>query len=378
MRIAVYANLTVGGADRALYEILRRLSNWHKIDLYSPNINSNKQKLLIAKLPLKQYWYELNLPKNFFLCQFYLYTKLFKLQQYIAKIINEKNYDAVLVSDDFLTKSPILLRYVKSPSIYFCQSHYREFYDKSSLLAKSLKYKIVNFLRYPLKWIDRENLKYPQKIIANSLYLKNRLAKIYRRNIDYIKLGVNIAKLDPKISRENYFLTIGPLAVFKGMDFIIRSIALLPQKIRYPLVIVTNGGRDSSYILNLAKKLSVKIKIIKVIFYGINDKKLVNLLQKALLFLYAPYNEPFGLVALEAMSLGVPVIGVNEGGIRETIINDKNGWLTIRDEKTFSIAIEHSLDKVTDKFREQTRNSVLSWTWDRSAKQLNNIIDEDK
>jgi len=86
--------------------------------------------------------------------------------------------------------------------------------------------------------------------------------------------------------------------------------------------------------------------------------------------LFAPYNEPFGLVVLEAMSCGLPVVGVNEGGLRETIIDGKNGWLCSRNAKKFAETINMALDSVNKKFRIKTAESVKSWSWENSAKQM--------
>ena len=62
----------------------------------------------------------------------------------------------------------------------------------------------------------------------------------------------------------------------------------------------------------------------------ITDEELVILYNKAKLVVYTPYMEPFGLVPLEAMSCGTPVVGVNEGGVMETVLNGKTGILVER------------------------------------------------
>ena len=54
---------------------------------------------------------------------------------------------------------------------------------------------------------------------------------------------------------------------------------------------------------------------------------------------YAPYLEPFGYVPIEAMSCGTPVVGVKEGGVRESVLQNRTGLLTQRDEKDFARAI---------------------------------------
>ncbi len=60
---------------------------------------------------------------------------------------------------------------------------------------------------------------------------------------------------------------------------------------------------------------------------------------RARLCVYAPYLEPFGLVPLEAMACGTPVVAVKEGGIRESVVHGETGILTERDEAAFADAV---------------------------------------
>ena len=52
-----------------------------------------------------------------------------------------------------------------------------------------------------------------------------------------------------------------------------------------------------------------------------------SLLSSASLLIYTPRNEHFGIVPLEAMLAGVPVLAANEGGPRETVLDGETGWL---------------------------------------------------
>lgn len=371
MRIALYYNLTPGGADRALFEIIKRLSLKHKIDTYTLDIKNKKQKLLLRNIPGTHFKFKINLPDNFLFFQVYIFTRLLRIHKQIAGKINKGKYDIVLLSDDYLTKSPLLLRFLKIPSVYFCQTHYREFYDPSLIFSRSLKYKIINFLRYPLKWMNKKNFQAATFIVANSKYIQERLTQIHQRKIYRIKLGVEGKRFKKKcFKRDNFFLSVGPLAIFKGMAFLIKAISFLPKNERLPLVVVANGGRDEKYIKKLANNLGVDLRIKP----WLSDQKLIELYNRAKIFLYTPYYEPFGLVVLEAMACGLPVVGVNEGGLKESIIEGKNGWLSERDPRRFSLKISEALKKVNPEFRKNTRNSTKDWDWNKSALMLEKII----
>jgi glycosyltransferase involved in cell wall biosynthesis len=89
----------------------------------------------------------------------------------------------------------------------------------------------------------------------------------------------------------------------------------------------------------LAAETGVQLEIQTML----SEPELVLQYNRATLFLYAPYREPFGLAPLEAMACRTPVVAVNEGGVRETVQNGKSGVLTERDERSFAVAIERLL-----------------------------------
>ena len=121
------------------------------------------------------------------------------------------------------------------------------------------------------------------------------------------------------------------------------------------------------------KRISSENNVDISVKVNITDLELKNNIQQSRLFVYAPYLEPLGLAPLEAMSLGLPVIGIKEGGIRETIKNNYNGFLVHRDIEIFSKKIT---ELITDnnKYRVMKQNSIDQvikyWNWDSAYDRL--------
>jgi glycosyltransferase involved in cell wall biosynthesis len=94
---------------------------------------------------------------------------------------------------------------------------------------------------------------------------------------------------------------------------------------------------------------------------------------------YAPYNEPFGLVPLEAMACGKPVVGIDEGGVKESIVDTFTGVLVDRNPQAFGAAIQFLLENpsLVAQYSENSRKHVLAnWSWERSVSQLEHYLHE--
>jgi glycosyltransferase involved in cell wall biosynthesis len=173
------------------------------------------------------------------------------------------------------------------------------------------------------------------------------------------------------VPEENFVLSVGQCLPEKGFDFIIKSLSKIDSTIRPEFVIVSDHANDlwRNHLKDLAAKLGVKLRILSMI----DDEELVLLYNKARLLVYAPYLEPFGLVPLEAMSCGTPIVAVKEGGVRESVINNKTGILTERDEDYFANAVVKLLEN-EDKRNEMSKNAYGNvnkfWTLDHAGKRF--------
>ena len=371
MKIAIYHNLPSGGAKRALYEYIKRMKV-KKIDLYTLSSSCETKYLPLNKYIQNNYTYNIKVKKGFFNFLNFIYIELPGIQKKIAKDINNRKYDLVFVNHDFFTKSPYLLRYLSLPSVYLCHEPPRIFYENLQWHISSLKHFFVNIFLIPRMIIDIKNVKKTSLVITLSKYSKRVLSKIYKIKIMRIKGGVDIKHFtNLRLNRSNNILSVGSISKLKGYEFIIRGIGKIPKLDRPKLIIVDNGGKDIKYFNKLALKNNVRLDIKK----NISDKELIKIYNKAFIFLYFPYKEPFGLAALEAMACGLPVLGVSEGGLRETL--GKENFVIERNINTFVNSLENLIkDK---KLVEGKRNKVRKyaekyWDWNIGTQELLNYF----
>jgi len=171
-------------------------------------------------------------------------------------------------------------------------------------------------LNHYLRLVDFRMAQKVDVFIANSSETKKRIAKFYRREASIIYPPVQVPqKLSPKktTSKEPYYLYVNRLAFAKHPEIAVQAC----KKMNVALKVVGAGP-----ILEELKAMAGP----KTEFLGaILDDQLRELYAGAEALLYPVEDEDFGIVPVEAMGFGVPVLAHNSGGPRETIIEEKTG-----------------------------------------------------
>jgi glycosyltransferase involved in cell wall biosynthesis len=143
--------------------------------------------------------------------------------------------------------------------------------------------------------------------------------KFYRRESTVIYPPVSIQNSELKIqnlkSKRTYFLSVGRLTYAKRIDLAIMAC----NKLKLPLKIV-GVGKEEAYLRSVAGPT--------IEFMGsISDTELNDLYDGAKALIFCALDEDFGMVPVEAMAHGTPVIALAQGGVQETVVDGKTGVL---------------------------------------------------
>lgn len=397
MKLAVFHNLHYGGAKRALYGFVRYLAEaGHEIYVFVPETADEKN------LPLKPYARAVRVfpsRANIFSALFQHFNNrvplyyilhprvralsaLHACQKLIAGEINRAGVDVAILEQDGFICSPFVLRYLSIPNVYYCPQPLRVAHEtvlqrlEYDLFAHQpfgrLRCKLWRIFVSHLSEIDKLNAGCAQRILTNSYFSHEAIFRAYGLNARVSYLGVDTELFKPNgKERQNFLLSVGAMIPSKGFDFLVMSLACMNPARRPKLVIVSNQTKPNylSYLQNLARQNNVSLQVMQ----AISDEELVGLYNQAMLFVYAPYLEPFGLAPLEAMACGTPVVAVREGGMRETILDNKTGLLVDRDPEVFAGAVEQLLAD-SAKRREMSRNGrewvLQQWTLGQAGERL--------
>jgi glycosyltransferase involved in cell wall biosynthesis len=374
-----------------MYEQVRRLSKYHQIDLFSLEI-SNQDFCDIRPFTEKSKIYKYQ-PSVLFtsplgrLNQFQRWRDLFRLEQLakiIARDVDSQGYDVVFVHPCIWTQAPLILKYLKTKSVYYLQEPPRHLYEHHYEKDENNWRKpidnidpLISLYRDRARKLDLAATQSAGRVLVNSKFMATVVSRIYQIQPEICYLGIDPEVFRPLslVNRQGYLLSVGAILPHKGYDFIIESMSKIPQALRPMLKLVGNIGDPAEHLKlveisnNLGVKLTVEIDL------PINE--LLLRYNQAELFVYASYNEPFGFAPLEAMACGTPVVAVAEGGVCETVVDDVTGRLVPRNADAFGDTVLDLLQS-TRKRANYSKNCVQyiidKWSWEKTVPVLSGFL----
>jgi len=243
-----------------------------------------------------------------------LYSPLRILAAFFFEQFDFSEYDVVISSTNMYMAKAVR---TKRPTVHICYCHTppRSLYGYSTMTdweknpATNLGGKIINVWMHV---VDQATAKRPDVFIANSKEVAGRIKKFYHRDSTVIYPPVSLeGALTKKVPE--YYLYVNRLAYAKHPEMAVEACT----KLGVPLKLVGRGK-----MLEDLKKIAGPT----VEFMGaVDDVTLKNLYASAKALLYPVEDEDFGIVPVEAMMAGVPVIAHRSGGPKETIVDGKTG-----------------------------------------------------
>ncbi len=358
MKIAVYHNIPPGGAKRVLFEEIKRLSKNHEIFLFE--LESTDETFLDIRefcKEVKKYKIKIREHNKFKRLNedFWIITSLRIAHKKIAKEIDSQFFDIVLVHPDLYSQSPFILRYLKTPSVYYCHEWLRIAYEKEFRLVGKitpLKRLYESVSRRIKKQIDFENVKKAKMILVNSEFTRENVKKAYQRNAEVVYPGVDTQIFkEGNNKKKKQILFMGAKIDANGFLYVKKAMRFLPQ----------------DYTLKVLDISDIKF---------VSDIKLSSFYRESFVFVSMSFNEPFGLAPLESMACGTPVIALNQGGYRETVEDSLTGYLVSKNPFEIANKIISLENKAI--YNKLSKNGILNvnrkWTWEKHISKLEKLF----
>lgn len=230
------------------------------------------------------------------------------------------------------------LHYCLSPLRYAWEMEYlaMKLQIPNSKLQINYKFQFLKLISYFHRWWDYRAAQKPDLILADSKFIAGKIKKYYGREAEVLYPSAPLKYLyDRKVTLvEDYFLAVGRLLDYKRFDLVIEAFNQLGWSLK-----IVGIGPDYRRLRQLARSPQIE-------FLGfVPDEKLSQLYAGARALIF-PQAEDYGLVAMEAITCGCPVIAYAAGGALETVQEGKTGMF----------------------FQEQSASAIVAALWKFSAR----------
>ncbi|XP_043496088.1 alpha-1,3/1,6-mannosyltransferase ALG2 isoform X1 [Polistes fuscatus] len=395
--IFLHPDLGIGGAERLVVDAALALKkNGHDVSFvtthHDPDHCFLETKDGTIPVTVVGNWLPRHILGKFFaLCA---YIRMVYAATYIIFLRNRPD----LVFCDLVSVCiPILRLYI--PYIVFYCHHPDQLLSTPGSYSKTL-------YRVPLNYLEEITTGMAHKIFVNSIYTRNVFKSTFKKlhvqpevlypsiNTDFFdKTRIVILEriLDRKLSDDSIILlSINRYERKKNLSLAIETLAYLKNSLTEKeykrLYLIMAGGYDKRVeenvehyleLIELSDELHVTDKVI--FLRSPSDIYKVSLLKYCDILIYTPQNEHFGIVPLEAMYIGKPVIAHNSGGPMESVIDKVTGYLVNGSSKEFAEKIKILIKNpsLIEKYGKAGREQFLkTFSFTAFSNQLSKAIDE--
>jgi glycosyltransferase involved in cell wall biosynthesis len=263
----------------------------------------------------------------------------------INRIKIDKNIDLIISSSHSIAKGVNKSSINQLHVSYFQARNFKYIWSDYNLYFGNLGGFLLFPIIYMLRKIDIYQAQKPDFIISNSYYVKNWVKKTYNRDSTVIYPPVDLSSFNIETKKMDYYVTVGRLEPYKRFDLIIKAFNKTGNKL-----IVIGDGSQFKELKKLGKE--------NIEFLGfLESREVFKHISKAKGFIHAGI-EDFGIAPIAAQACGTPVIGYNRGGLKETVIHSKTGFLF--DEQTSDSIINalKEFEKIAFNFEDIRKNSL--------------------
>ena len=345
MKVAIVHDwlVTNAGAEKVLKEIIELYPNADIFSLVDFLNEKDRKEILKGKFAKSSFIQKLPFAKKHFRNYLPLFPKA-------IESLDVRKYNLIISSSWAVAKG--VKKHNNQLHICYCHTPIRYAWDLyeeyTSSLKEPKKFLVKKTLQYIKEW-DIKSLNRVDFFISNSNFVKERIQRIYNRKAKVIYPPVDIKKFQLYEQKEEFYVTASRLVPYKKTKLIVEAFNAMPNK----KLVVIGDGEEYEKIKKIAKDN------ITLLGYQ-SDEVLVSYIQRAKAFIYAAI-EDFGIVPVEALSCGTPVIALNQGGTAETIIDKINGIHFLNQTTSDIIAAIKRFEKEKFDYK-QIRESSLKYS----------------
>ncbi|WP_156679497.1 glycosyltransferase [Sphingomonas profundi] len=241
------------------------------------------------------------------------YQKYLPLMPMALEQLDLRGYDLVISSESGPAKGVIAapdalhVCYCHSPMRYLWD-HYHDYRESAGGLARAA----MPWMFHRLRGWDVTSAARVDRFVANSGFIRQRIARAWRRDADIVHPPVAVDLFAPAAQRDAHYLWVGQMTPYKRADVALETF----NRLGLPLLMIGEG----EMLETLRRRARPNVTILpRVDLAGLTRAYARS---RALIF---TAEEDFGIVPVEAMASGTPVLAYGRGGARDSVVADVTG-----------------------------------------------------
>ena len=242
------------------------------------------------------------------------YLPVFPLLAELSKI---DGYDVVISSSHAVAKAmvkkraggrPVHICYIHTPMRYIWD-RFDDYFGPNQVGALASRYFFAPIAR-GLQVYDRITANRVDVFVANSRFVADRVRRYYAREAEVVAPPVDVRRFGhSRRTPEDWYLVVSALAPYKRVDDAIRACATLGRKLK-----IVGTGPEERSLKAVAQQIGANVEFVGFV----DDSELVGYYSHARALLF-PGIEDFGIVPVEAIAAGCPVVAFGKGGILDSM-----------------------------------------------------------
>ena len=212
------------------------------------------------------------------------------------------------------------------PNLWYCYTPVRAFYDlREAMIARqpnmAMRILAASWIRVH-SWFDQRSVRNLDRVVAISETVRRRIKDFHGRSSQVIYPPVDTKMFQFK-EYGDFWLSVNRIYPEKRIDLQFEVFRKLPEE----RLVVVGGYAEGDHAAKYYEKLVKNIPGNVDMRGAVSEEVLIDLYARCKGLICTAVDEDFGLTPLEAMASGKPVVAVNEGGFRETVLQGKTGLL---------------------------------------------------
>lgn len=332
-----YPPRIIGGISRVVYDLAQNLGKYgndvHVLTCWEPGTKELEIDNYVTVHRVHVY----NNPSSNFVE--WVMQLNFAMLEYAIGLVNTMKFNIIHGHDWLVAYAAKVIR--KSFSIPLITTIHATEHGRNCGIHNDMQ-RTINSVE---KWLVNES----DRLVVNSLYMRDELSSIFEVSGDKIKIisnGVDLKKFDGvekdmsfrlnyAAPNEKIVFFVGRLVNEKGVQVLLNAIPKILANYNDVKFVVAGKGPCLNSLIELSQRLNITNR---VYFTGfVSEEVLLKLYKCSDVAVFPSLYEPFGIVALEGMVAGIPVVVSDVGGLRE-IVNHKEDGMKFYNGNSNSLA----------------------------------------